>query len=65
MTRRLKYFCYEEKPRHLVGLFSLEKRKVLEDLTVAFQYLEGAYKKEGPNLLSGSFVTGHWLMVLN
>lgn len=64
MIRRLKYLCYENRLRHL-GLFSLEKRKVLEDLTMAFQYLEGTHKKEGPNLLSGPFTIGHGVMVLN
>lgn len=64
MIRRLKYLCYEDKLRHL-RLFSLEKRKVQEDLTVAFQYLKGAYKKDGPNLLSGPFAVGHRVTVLN
>lgn len=64
MIRRLKYLCYEDRLRHL-GLFSLKKRKVLEDLTVVFQYLEGAYKKEGPNLFPGSLAIGHGVMVFN
>lgn len=37
------------------------EEKVLQD----FQCLEGAYEKEGPNLLSGPFVIGHGVMVLN
>jgi len=28
----------------------LEKRRIQEDLTVAFQYLKGAYKQEGDQL---------------
>ena len=31
-------------------MFSLEKRRIQEDLTVAFQYLKGAYKQEGDQL---------------
>jgi len=34
-----------------LGLFSLEKRKLWEDFTVAFQYLRGAYKRRGVDFL--------------
>jgi len=35
-----------------LGLFSLEKRRLQGDLFTAFQYLEGAYKKDGDKLFS-------------
>jgi len=46
MIRGLEYLSYEDKLRDL-GLLSLEKRKLRGDLIVAFQYLQGAYKKGG------------------
>jgi len=51
MTRRLEPLCCEERLREL-GLFSLESRQLQGDLIVAFQYLQGAYKKDGDRLFS-------------
>ncbi|GAB0188906.1 hypothetical protein GRJ2_001355900 [Grus japonensis] len=47
----LEHLSYEDRLREL-GLFSLEKRRLQGDLTEAFQYLKGAYRKAGEGLFT-------------
>jgi len=51
MVRGLKHLCYKKRLREL-ELFSPKKRRLRGDLVEAFQYLKGAYKKDGEGLFT-------------
>jgi len=51
MIRGMERLSYEERLREL-GLFSLEKRRLQEDLLTVFQYLKEACKKAGEGLFT-------------
>ncbi|KGL88116.1 hypothetical protein N301_11690, partial [Charadrius vociferus] len=53
MIRGLEHLSYEERLREL-GLFSLEERRLQDDLIAAFKYLKGAYRRAGEGLFTRS-----------
>jgi len=64
MIRGLEYLSYEDRLRQL-GLFSLEKRRLWGDLIASFQYLKGAYRKDGEGLFTRCVVIGQGGMAVN
>jgi len=47
----VEHVSYEERLREL-GLFGPKKKRLWEDLILAFEYLKGAYEKDGDRLFS-------------
>ena len=64
VVTELEQLSYEERLREL-ELFSLEKRRLWEDLIAAFQYLKQAYKKDRDRLFSRACCDRTGVMVLN
>ena len=51
MIQGMEHLSYEDRLKEL-GLLSLEKRRLQDDLIAAFCYLKGSYRKEGDRLFS-------------
>ena len=64
MIQGMKQLSYEDRLREL-GLFCLEKRRLRDDLIVAFQYLKGGCIKKGTDSLAGSVLIGQGEIVSN
>lgn len=62
MIRGMKHLCCEERPREL-GFFGFEKKRLQRDLMMAFQYFQGAFKKDWDSFYQ--VATGQGVMVLN
>lgn len=49
MITGMEHLSYKERLREL-GLFSLEKRRLWSNIITVFQYLNGAYRRDGERL---------------
>jgi len=67
IIKELEHLPYEARLRQL-EVFSLEKRRLQEDLLAAFQYLKGSYKRAGERHLTSAHsgrMIGQGVMALN
>ena len=64
MIKGLENLSYEDKLRDL-GLFSLEKGRLLGDLIAVFQNLKELTSRRGTNFLHGLRMTGQGGMAVN